>query len=243
VNWMSISMAICETECENASCGRYKRNVLKVLVKDITKYQDAAEYHLLLLKEDAMELFPDWDEFLKRNKMSADTETVYLDHLRSDEDISVFEKKAAKRYTGWIEMSKLEGGAEEDVVAGSLPEDRLTEWDMLSFDDMDRICKECELSWDKGRGCIGAFGPDNSALPGIAQRYGCKVTASVPDAVRSKRIYTKNDATELLKEIGILRTALPKEGKLAVSRYSGALDRLEALAHASLKGGCGFRFL
>ena len=240
---MSISMAICETECENASCGRYKRSVLKVLVKDISKCQDAAEYHLILLKVDAMELFPDWDGFLKRNRMKADTETVYLDSLRCGDDISVFEKKAARRYTGWIDVSKLEGTVKEDLIAGSLPEDRLTEWDMLSFEDMALICKGCELSWDKGRGCIGSFGPDNSALPGIAQRYGCRVVASVPDAVRSKKIYEKGDVSELLKEVDKLRASLPNEGKLAVSRYSGALDRLEALAHASLKGGCGFRFL
>jgi len=240
---MSISMAICETECENASCGRYKGSVLKVIVKDITKYQDAAEYHLLLLKEDALALFPDWDAFLSRNKMKADTGTIYLDHLRSDEDIAVFEKKAAKRYTGWIEVSLLDGTLNDELIAGSLPEDRLTEWDMLSFDDMEKICKGCELSWDKGRGCIGSFGPDNSALPVIAGKYGCRIVASVPDAVRSKKTFGKDDATELLKEVVTLRASLPKESKLAVSRYTGALDRLDALAHASLKGGCGFRFL
>ena len=240
---MSISMAICETECENALCGQYKKSVLKVIVKDITKYQDAAEYHLLLLKEDALALFPEWDAFLFRNKMKADTETIYLDHLRSEEDISVFEKKAAKRYTGWIEASLLDGMLRDELIANSLPEDRLTEWDMLSFDDMEKICKGCELSWDKGRGCIGAFGPDNSALPSIAAKYGCKIVASVPDAVRTKRTFGKDDAPELLKEVVTLRASLPKEGRLAVSRYSGALDRLDALAHASLKGGCGFRFL
>jgi len=240
---VSISMAICETECENASCIRYKKSVLKVIVKDITKYQDAAEFHLLLLKEDALALFPEWDAFLFRNKMKADTETIYLDHLRSEEDIAVFEKKAAKRYTGWIEASLLDSMLKDELISSSLPEDRLTEWDMLSFDDMETICKECELSWDKGRGCIGAFGPDNGALPSIAGKYGCKIVASVPDAVRTKKTFSRDDANELLKEVATLRTSLPNEGKLAVSRYTGALDRLDALAHASLKGGCGFRFL
>jgi len=240
---MSISMAICETECENAACGCYKNGVLKVLVRDISKYEGAAEYHLILLREDAMELFHDWNEFLKRNKIKNDTDTIYLDLLKHEQDISIFEKKAAKRYTGWIELSKLDEDTAKDLVSNSLREDRLTEWDMLSFEEMAGICGECELSWDKGRGCIGSFGPDNSALPDIASRNGCKVVASVPDAVGSKRTYTKNDASELLKEVDALRTALVKEGKLAVSRYSGVLDRLEALARISVKEGCGFRFL
>jgi len=240
---MSISMAICETECKNASCRRYKESVLKVLVKDVSKYGEAAEYHLILLKEDAMELFQDWEKFLKRNRLRGDSGTIYIEQLKDDGDISVFSKNAARRYTGWVDLSKLEGSAAQSLISNSLPEDRLTEWDMLSFDDMARICAECEISWDKGRGCIGSFGPDDSALPDIARKYGCKVVPSVPDAVVSKRIYTKDDASELLKEVDILRASLDKEGKLAVSRYSGVLDRLEALARISVKEGCGFRFL
>jgi hypothetical protein len=240
---MSISMAICETECENASCRRYKESVLKVLVKDVSKYGEAAEYHLILLKEDAMELFQDWEGFLKRNRLRSDAGTIYLEQLKDDGDISVFGKNAARRYTGWVDLSKLDETAALSLISDSLPEDRLTEWDMLSFDDMAGICAECEVSWDKGRGCIGSFGPDDSALPAIAQRYGCKVIASIPDAVVSKRTYTKNDASDLLKEVDTLRASLKNEGKLAVSRYGGVLDRLEALARISVKEGCGFRFL
>jgi hypothetical protein len=113
---------------------------------------------------------------------------------------------------------------------------------MLSFDEMNDMCKRCELSWDKGRGCIGSFGPDNSMLPGIAEKRGCKIVASVPEGAKSGRRYTPEDAKILLKEIETLTIALPEEGKKMVRNYSGPLERMNAVANISVKEGCGFYF-
>jgi hypothetical protein len=64
----------------------------------------------------------------------------------------------------------------------------------------------------------------------------------VPDGVRMKRIYTKEDAMLLSGEIPVLRKALTEDGKLAVRRYAGAVDRLDAVARISVREGCGFFF-
>lgn len=239
---MGIILAICETECRSALCADAKSTVLKVLVKDPGTYGDAAEYELFLPTEDALKAFPDRDGFMKRNRIGNDVVDVYLDCLKDDADRAVLEKITERTYTGWIDLSKVSGDVRSELLTGSLPEDRQTEWDMVSFEEMERICSSCRLSWDKGRGCIGSFGPENSALPDIAARYGCGVTASVPEGFANGRIYTKEDAVRLSAEIPVLRDALIKEGKLAVKRYSGPLDRLEAVAKISSEEGCGFRF-
>jgi hypothetical protein len=213
--------------------------VLKVLVKDPAKYK-GAEYELFLDIGDAVKMFPDSEGFIKRNKIKEDVCTVYLDRLKDASDRSVLEKITEPTYTGWVDMSKATDNDKNELISSS--EERQTEWDMLSFDEMNAVCAKCTLSWDKGRGCIGAFGPDNGSLPEIASKYGCKVTASVPEGVALKRRYTNDDALELLKEIPILRSALEKEGKLALKRYSGPVDRLEAVAVISRDEGCGFRF-
>ena len=128
------------------------------------------------------------------------------------------------------------------MLSASKKENRLTGWDMLSFDEMNEMCLKCKLSWDKGRGCIGSFGPSDSLLPGIAEKRGCKIVASVPEGVSSGRIYTPDDAKVLLKEIELLTEALPEEGKMMVRRYSGPLERMNAVAGISVSEGCGFYF-
>ncbi|MCL1984548.1 MAG: hypothetical protein FWG58_04025 [Methanomassiliicoccaceae archaeon] len=239
---MGICMAICETECGNALCASGKKNILKVLVKDPSGYGDASEYSVFLPIEDAAALFGDWDGFVKRNKIKDDICTIYTDRLKDKDDREIVERSAGRTYTGWVDLSKVDERTKKELISASAPEDMQTEWDMLSFDDMNRTCAECILSWDKGRGCIGSFGPDNGTLPDIAGRYGCVITASIPDGVSAKRRYTSGDAKALMKEIPILRDALAKEGKQAVRRYSGPVDRLEAVAGISIKEGCGFRF-
>jgi len=239
---MGISMAICETECKNALCKSLKENVLMILVKDAAKYGDAAEYELFMATEDVKKMFPDWGGFVKRNKVNENACEIYLDHVKDPSDRAALGNKMYRNYTGWVDMSKVSGDVMKNLIVNSPPENRQTEWDMLSFDEMGDMCAKCELSWDKGKGCVGSFGPDNGALPAIAEKYGCAVTASIPDGVRSNRAYTEDDALKLSKEIGILRDALEKEGKLAVRRYGGAVDRLEAVAKISAAEGCRFWF-
>jgi hypothetical protein len=238
---MGISMAICETECKNALCREAKLNVLKVLVKDPSKYGDAAEFEITMAIEDVLKAFPDGDAFLKRNKIGSDVCTLYIERVKDANDLAVLEKIMKKNYTGWVDLSKVNASVKAELLNDTNAE-RQTDWDTLSFEEMAELCKKCTLSWDKGRGCLGSFGPDNGLLPGIAAKYNCVITASVPDGVAKKRIYTKDDASALVKEIPVLRDALVKEGKLAVSRYSGAVDRLEAVATISVNEGCGFKF-
>jgi hypothetical protein len=238
---MGISMAICESECANALCKNAKENVLKILVKDPLKYGDAAEFEISMDIEEAMKAFPDGAGFLKRNKIGEDVCTLYIEKVKDPSDRAVLEKIMKKKFTGWVDISKVDASAKAALLKDTDAE-RQTDWDLLSFEEMAETCKKCKLSWDKGRGCLGSFGPDNGALPGIALKYGCVVTASVPHGVAKKRVYSKADAIVLVKEIPVLRDALVKEGKLAVSRYSGAVDRLEAVATISVNEGCGFKF-
>jgi hypothetical protein len=90
---------------------------------------------------------------------------------------------------------------------------------------------------------MGTFGPENSALPGIAQKYGCTIVASVPSSVESKRIFAVEDANQLLAEVKLLREKLPDEGKVMVRRYSGVLDRLEKMGNVCLTYKTRFYFL
>ena len=55
-------------------------------------------------------------------------------------------------------------------------------------------------SFEQGDICIGAFGPDNSLLPSIAEKHGCAIVASVPESAKSGRIFSCADAERLLKE-------------------------------------------
>ena len=162
--------------------------------------------------------------------------------MKKDGDREVLDPLAKDVCTGWIGM---EGLSEEDrdrAISHAGPDDRLTAWDELSFDEMNEMCANCPLSWDKGRGCIGAFGPDNSLLPEIAGRHGCPIVASVPQSVREGRRFSPDEAEQLLKEVEVLRAALPEEGKMMVRRYSGPVDRMEAVARISVSEGCGFFF-
>jgi len=239
---MSISIAIRETECKNALCADRKKKILKVFVKDPVRYGDAAEYEMFLPRAEALNAFDDKDGFIKRNRIRDDSGMIYLDRLKDPADRSVLEKITERTYTGWIDISRTDDSVTEELIRNSLPEDRQTEWEAVSFEETNEICGKCTLSFDKGRGCVGAFGPDNSRLPEIALKCGCSITASVPDGAKSGRIYTKEDAVLLSKEIPILKDALSQDGKLAVKRYSGTVERLDAVSAISIGEGCGFFF-
>lgn len=239
---MSINIGICETESKNAMCRELKTNIIRVLVDDTKGFEDVSEFDCTVPLDEARMLIPDWEAFMKRNRINAETDAIYMDKVRSESDAAILGKKAERSYTGWIDLSKLDDRRRDLAVNASKKDNRLTGWDMLSFDEMNGTCSECPLSWDKGRGCIGSFGPDSSLLPEIAERRGCHMIASVPASVATGRRFTPSDAEEMLKEIGILTLALPDEGKVMVRRYSGPLERLGAVAEISVREGCGFYF-
>ncbi len=239
---MGINIGICETEAPSAPCRELRANIVKVHLDDPTGYEQYMERDVKVDLETARQAVGDWDAFIKRNRINPDTDAIYIDKVKKEEDRAVLEPLSESVCTGWITTEGLPGDVKDEVISKASPEDRLTGWDMLSFDEMNEMCTNCPLSWDKGRGCIGAFGPDNSLLPEIAGRYGCGIVASVPDAVKEGRRFTSEDAKELLREVEVLRAALPEEGKMMVRRYSGPVDRMEAVAKISVSEGCGFFF-
>jgi len=239
---MGISIAICEKDAPSAPCAKLKKEIRKLLVSDHTQFGDAAECYEIVSLEDARALFPDYDAFMKRNRINDETDVIYMEKVKKEDDLAALRPKAVRRYTGWIDLSRLNAADAEKAISMSLPENRITGWDQVDFDEANAICAACPLSWDKGRGCIGAFGPDNSQLPEIAERRGCKIVASVPEGARTGRIYTPEEAKELAKEVRILTDAMPEEGKMAVRRYSGPVERLRLVADISVKEGCGFYF-
>lgn len=239
---MGINIGICETEAPSAPCRELRANIVKVHLDDPTGYEQYMERDVKVDLETARQAVGDWDAFIKRNRINPDTDAIYIDKVKKEEDRAVLEPLSESVCTGWIATEGLPGDVKDKVISKASPEDRLTGWDMLSFDEMNEMCANCPLSWDKGRGCIGAFGPDNSLLPEIAGRHGCGIVASVPDAVKEGRRFTSEDAKELLREVEVLRAALPEEGKMMVRRYSGPVDRMEAVAKISVSEGCGFFF-
>lgn len=239
---MGINIGICETEAPSAPCRELRANIVKVHLDDPTGYEQYMERDVKVDLETARQAVGDWDAFIKRNRINPDTDAIYIDKVKKEEDRAVLEPLSESVCTGWITTEGLPGDVKDEVISKASPEDRLTGWDMLSFDEMNEMCTNCPLSWDKGRGCIGAFGPDNSLLPEIAGRHGCGIVASVPDAVKEGRRFTSEDAKELLREVEVLRAALPEEGKMMVRRYSGPIDRMEAVAKISVSEGCGFFF-
>ena len=130
----------------------------------------------------------------------------------------------------------------EEVLKRSKKENRFTGWDGLEFDEMNEMCAKCALSWDKGRGCMGAFGPENSKLPEIAEKHGCKIVASAVKSAEEQRRFSAEDAKVLKEEVAKITAVLPDEGKVFVRRYGGVLERLDAVADVCIKEGCGFIF-
>ncbi len=239
---MGINIGICETDAQNASCRELKASVVRVLVDDIKGFENVVEYDDVVSLDDAKSIVKDWEAFMKRNRVNADTDAIYMDKIKADSDLLLLKDKVKKVCTGWVEMSKLSEEQKEKALKASKKENQLTGWDLVDFDEMNEICAKCSLSWDKGRGCIGAFGPDNSLLPGIAEKYKCDIVASAPELAAAKKKLTPEDGVKLLKEIDILTAALPEEGKMMVRRYSGPLERMEAVAKISVKEKCGFYF-
>lgn len=237
---MGINIAVCELEAQGALCRALKTDIRKALLQDISGFEQYADYDEVVSLDDAHRAFPDWESFAKRNRLSKDADSVYIEYLKDRGDAEILKGAAEKVYTGWVDLESMP--ADLAAKARGSAQELLTGWDMVEFDEMRDTCASCGLSWDRGRGCIGAFGPDDSLLPGIAAKHGCAIVASVPDCVSSKRKFASADADAILREIEILEKALPEEGKMMVRRYSGCLERMKAAAEVSKREGCGFFF-
>lgn len=236
---MGINIGIDIANSPKAPCRELRTTVIRIHAG--SEHMDLMDRDLVVPLERAKGAVDDWEAFLKRNRLNPEIDSVYLEKIKKKEDLELLTPIADAVPTGWITVSELPDG-DRDMVLGSVKGDVVTGWDMLSFDEMESMCSSCPLSWDNGRGCIGAFGPDNSLLPEIADRHGCPIVASVPESVRTSRIFPVDDAGELLRECGVLTEALPEEGKMMVRRYNGPVERMTAAAKAAIEGDCGFYF-
>ena len=239
---MGINVSICELEAKNAPCKDLKTKVVKALVEDVAGLEDIVEVDEYVTLDEAKKLFPDWEAFMKRNRLNEEVDAVYIVKVKNDDDLARLKPYVKKKYTGWVAMDGLDDAKRAEVLKRSKPENRITGWDRLEFDEMNEMCGNCPLSWDKGRGCMGAFGPDNSKLPEIAEKYGCRIVASVFESAKQQKRFPSEDARALKDEVAKLTDALPVEGKVYVRRYGGVLERLDAVADVCIKEGCGFYF-
>ena len=239
---MGISVAICELEAKSALCKEYKTKLVKALVDDVSGLEDIVEIDDYVTLEDAKKLFPDWEGFIKRNRINEEADAIYMVKVKNDDDKAILSPFVKKKFTGWVTLEGLDDAKREEVLKRSKRENLITGWDRLEFDEMNDMCAKCPLSWDKGRGCMGAFGPSNSKLPEIAEKRGCAIVASTVKSAEEQKRFSPEDAKKLKEEVAVLNAALPEEGKVYVRRYGGVLERLEAVADICVKEGCGFFF-
>lgn len=239
---MGINIGICIMEAPSASCRGLRSEIIKVHVENEAGFEDILQYDDVVDLDTAKNAMGDWEAFIKRNRINAETDAVYMAKVKKDDDIALLTPLSKKVCTGWILVEGLSEDRKKAAIAAAGKDDIVTGWDQLEFDEMNEMCAKCPLSWDKGRGCIGAFGPNTSKLPEIAAKYNCPIVASAPESSKCQKVYSPEDAKALLKEIEILKEALPKEGKVYVSRYSGSVERMEAVANISVKENCGWYF-
>jgi hypothetical protein len=237
-------MAICELDSDDSLCKNAKMTIIRVHLESVDGLEEHAEYDLVVPTEVAKEtLGESWEPFLKRNRIDGEQELIYLEKVKKEADRELLMPHSRRLYTGWFVMEELPSGIRERIESRIGEEDVVTEWDMLSFDEMNETCASCPMSWDKGRGCIGTFGPGNSLLPGIAEKHSCEIVASVPLAAEDGKRFTPEEAERLIEEVTLLREKLPDEGKMMVRRYGGVLDRLEKMAETCRDHGARFYFM
>ena len=239
---MEISIAICEMDTPSAKCREPRLDIQRIHVLDETGIEDLMTCNEIIDIDAAKKAVGDWDGFLKRNRINAETTELHLEKVKKDEDIALLKPLARKVSTGWVDLTALSDKDRDRAMAKIDKENVVTGWDNMTFDEMNEACASCPLSWNKGRGCLGTFGPSTGKLPEIAAKYGCEIVASVPASAESGKVFPPEDAEKLLAETEKLMSVLPDEGKMAVHRYTGPVERLNATAKACIAGKCGFYF-
>ncbi len=211
---------------------------------DITGYETCADFDEMVSAADAQELLgDDWEGFLKRNRINGEQDSFFLEKVKKEEDVARLKSVAKKSYTGWIDLSGLTRDQAEKVKKEAGVDNLLSQWNTIPIGETNDICSRCVMSWDKGRGCIGAFGPNNSLLPEIAKKYGCSIVSKVPELAETRKKLSPEEARQLSAECKVLRENLPVEGKVMVRRYSGVVDRMETVADLCASKGVRLYFL
>ena len=237
---MGYNIALCETECKAAPCREMKLHLTRIMTGD--KFVDLQVCDEIVSIEDAKKAVGDWDAFLSRNRLPADVKSVYMSKVKKESDIAALTPYVKRVPTGWVNLDEIDESMRGEVIANGDMFNSITAWQDADFDTCTNMCQNCPLAWNKGRNCMETFGPSNTKLPAIAEKAGCPIIAGVPKYAEEMKKFTSADAASLLKEVEVMRPALEADGKLAVHRYAGVLDRLEAMAKACVANDCGFYF-
>jgi hypothetical protein len=241
---MGISMAICEMDSVNSLCKTDKETIIKARLSSVQGLEACADYDEMVMTDDAKRLFAsDWEGFLKRNRLNEGLESFLLEKVKKEEDAAKLRPVAKKVYTGWVVLSKMSPAQAQDAVSKAGPDNLLTQWDTVPLDETNVICGKCGMSWDKGRGCIGSFGPETSQLPEIAKKHGLMIIARVPELAKSREKLSADDAKLLAEECRVVKEKLEEEGKGPARRYGGVVERMELMADLCAKNGMRFYFL
>ena len=91
---MGISIAICEKDAPSASCAQMKKDIKKAMVSDIGPFGEAALFDMVVSLDDAKKAFPDFEAFIKRNRINESTDAIYMDKVKKDEDLAALEPLA-----------------------------------------------------------------------------------------------------------------------------------------------------
>lgn len=241
---MGISIAICELDSDESLCKEGKLSILKARLDNVSGYEACADYDEVVSAADAEKAMGgDWDAFLKRNRLDAEKESFLLGKIKNEEDAAKLRGVASKEYSGWIDLSCLSPEQAKAVKNKAGEDNLMSQWNTIPLDETNAICGKCVMSWDKGRGCLGNFGPENSQLPEIAAKHNCAIVASVPELAKSGKKLTPEEAKQLSAECKVLREKLPEEGKSPARRYGGVVDRLEIVADLCASKGVRLYFL
>ena len=105
---MGVSIAICEVDSDSALCKIGKTTLLKVNLKDVSGFEDLAEFDLVVpISQAKLLLGADWEAFLKRNRLDPEMETLYLEKVKNEADRQLLTAESQKLYTGWISLDKV----------------------------------------------------------------------------------------------------------------------------------------
>ena len=237
-------MAITELDSDKALCKGKKLSTVKVFLEDPSRWEKNVEVDRIVdLKKATEKLGQEKiDAFLKKSRLKVEGDELFLEKVKDESDRKMLQPFVKEVKTKWILVEKVPSAERKDLVSAAKKENTVTEWDMLEFEEMYATCAKCGLSWDNKKGCVGNFGPSGSPVPELAKKYGLKLLAGVNELAESKKIMSRNDADELLREVKVLREKSPAEGKMIVRRIEGTLNRLESMANCAKDFKVGFYF-
>ncbi|MBR2254398.1 MAG: hypothetical protein IJ856_01035 [Candidatus Methanomethylophilaceae archaeon] len=96
---MGINIGLDESGSAIAPCRDLRRDVRKVHLDDPSGFEEYLEYDIKVDLETAKGAVGDWDAFLKRNRINAETDAVYMDKVKKDEDRKILEPLAVRETT------------------------------------------------------------------------------------------------------------------------------------------------